>query len=76
MKYVKRNAIAGRSFASFAELDEHLAAWMREADERFHGTTHEKPSVRFERDEKTAPEGDQSRISPVHRSGRRRRARP
>ncbi|MCA9673704.1 MAG: IS21 family transposase [Dehalococcoidia bacterium] len=52
--YVKRNAIAGLAFASFAELDAHLARWMVEADRRIHGTTHEQPIVRFERDERGA----------------------
>lgn len=51
VKYVKRNALAGRSFESFAALEQHLEEWMREADERVHGTTHEKPSERFARDE-------------------------
>ena len=42
--YVKRNAIAGRSFASWAALEAHLAWWMREvADQRVHGTTGEVP---------------------------------
>ena len=49
--YVKRNAIAGRAFASFAALEAHLASWIVEADQRVHGTTHEQPRVRFERDE-------------------------
>ncbi len=53
VKYVKRNAIASRSFASFAALEEHLADWMREADARVHGTTHERPIDRFTRDEAT-----------------------
>lgn len=48
VKYVKRNALAGRSFASFAELERHLATWMAHADERVHGTTHERPTARFE----------------------------
>ena len=53
--YVKRNAIAGRSFASWAALEAHLALWMREvADVRVHGTTGEPPIERFERDEATA----------------------
>jgi transposase len=52
--YVKRNAIAGRFFASFVELEAHLAQWMTEADQRTHGTTHEQPLVRFERDERSA----------------------
>ena len=59
--YVKRNAIAGRSFASWAELEAHLAQWTREvADIRVHGTTGEAPLVRFERDEVAAlrPLGD------------------
>ncbi len=51
--YVKRNALAGRSFASFGDLQRHLAWWIVEvADERVHGTTREKPNVRFERDER------------------------
>ena len=50
--YVKHNAIAGRSFASFGALEAHLTRWMREvADVRVHGTTGEPPIVRFERDE-------------------------
>jgi hypothetical protein len=51
--YVKKNAIAGISFTSFAALEAHLSRWMVEADERVHGTTHERPDVRFERDERT-----------------------
>jgi transposase len=50
--YVKGNAIAGRSFASWAALEAHLAWWMREvADVRVHGTTGEAPIVRFAREE-------------------------
>ena len=53
--YVKHNALAGRSFASFAELERHLATWQVEvADQRIHGTTREQPAVRFERDERQA----------------------
>jgi len=52
--YVKRNAIAGLVFASFAELEAHLARWIVEADRRVHGTTHELPIARFERDERVA----------------------
>jgi transposase len=53
--YVKRNAVAGRSFASWAALEAHLAWWMREvADRRIHGTTGEPPITRFERDEAAA----------------------
>jgi transposase InsO family protein len=53
--YVKRNAIAGRPFASWAALEAHLAWWMREvADLRVHGSTGEVPLVRFEREEQRA----------------------
>jgi transposase len=53
--YVKGNAIAGRSFASWAALEAHLAWWMREvADQRVHGTTGEAPIVRFAREEAAA----------------------
>jgi len=46
--YVKRNAIAGLSFVSFAALEAHLEQWMVDADARIHGTTHQRPSDRFE----------------------------
>jgi len=52
--YVKRNALAGIAFASFAELQAHLERWMLEADRRVHGTTHERPCDRFARDERAA----------------------
>jgi len=38
--HVKHNALAGRAFASFEELQSHLARWMvAVADQRAHGTT-------------------------------------
>ena len=53
--YVKRNAIAGRSFPTWEALEAHLDAWTREiADVRVHGTTGEAPIVRFQRDEAKA----------------------
>jgi transposase len=53
--YVKRNAIAGREFASFAALEAHLEQWVREiADLRVHGTTGEVPALRFACSEATA----------------------
>jgi len=54
VKFVKRNALAGRSFTTFAALERHLAQWMDEADHRVHGTTHERPCDRFIRDEQPA----------------------
>jgi transposase len=48
VKYVKRNALAGREFASFADLEAHLSSWMARVDGRVHGTTNELPNARFE----------------------------
>ena len=53
--YVKRNAIAGRPFASWAAMEAHLDEWTREvADRRVHGTTGEAPLERFAREEAKA----------------------
>jgi len=53
--YAKKNAIAGRGFASWDALEAHLDAWTREvADVRIHGTTGETPIARFMRDEAKA----------------------
>ena len=53
--YVKRNAIAGHAFTSWAAMEAHLAWWMREiADVREHGTTGEAPIARFHREEAAA----------------------
>jgi transposase len=65
VKYVKRNALAGRTFDSFAALEQHLAAWMPEADARIHGTTHERPRDRF------VAERDALRLLPAHPLPRR-----
>lgn len=54
VKYVKRNAIAARRFASFAALEQHLARWMAQADRRVHGTTHRRPVDLFEEAERQA----------------------
>ncbi|HJU72199.1 MAG TPA: IS21 family transposase [Gemmatimonadaceae bacterium] len=53
VKYVKHNALAGRTFESFAALEQHLDGWMADADRRVHGTIHERPIDRFTRDELT-----------------------
>jgi transposase len=52
VKYVKRNALGRRCYESWEALEAHLAWWMREvADARIHGTTHERPSERFQREQ-------------------------
>ena len=72
--YVKHNALAGRSFASFADLERHLATWQVEvADRRIHGTTRERPAVRFERDERAALGPLAARLLPVRTRRLKRR---
>jgi transposase len=54
VKYVKRNALAGRRFASWDGLNDWLERWSAEvADLRVHGTTHERPIDRFAREQLT-----------------------
>jgi transposase len=54
VKYVKRNALAGRRFASWEELNGWLERWSSEvADLRIHGTTHERPIDRFAHEQLT-----------------------
>lgn len=72
VRYVKRNAIAGLSFLSFATLEAHLEQWMTEADARIHGTTHERPCDRFEV-EKSALRALPNRVAPVREQRVRRR---
>jgi transposase len=51
VKYVKRNALAGRRFAHWAALEAWLEEWgTTVADVRVHGTTHERPLDRFARE--------------------------
>jgi transposase len=54
VKYVKHNALAGRRFNSWEELNGWLERWSLEiADVRLHGTTHERPVDRFAREQLT-----------------------
>lgn len=53
VKYVKRNALMGRRFRDLDELNAWLLFWAVEiADQRIHGTTHERPAERFARAER------------------------
>jgi transposase len=63
--YAKGNALAGRQFETWMALEGHLESWMRMADERIHGTTHEPPQLRFERDEAGALAALPARPLPV-----------
>ena len=51
VKYLKRNFLPGRTFVDEVDLNEQLQQWSAEiADQRIHGTTHEQPIVRFQRE--------------------------
>lgn len=51
MKYVKRNFLPGRDFIDDVDFKEQLVEWEIEiADQRVHGTTHERPIDRFARE--------------------------
>lgn len=67
VKYVKRNALAGRRFRDLDELNAWLLEWcVTVADERVHGTTHERPSARFARAEAAALVPVDTRPAPPH----------
>ncbi len=57
VRYVKRNFLAGETFHSINEANRKVKEWvMGVAGLRDHGTTHEQPIVRFERErEKLLP---------------------
>ncbi len=51
VKYVKRNFLPGRQFVDIVDVQEQLDEWNATvADCRIHGTTHEPPIARFERE--------------------------
>jgi hypothetical protein len=52
VRYVKGNFLPGREFLDDRDLTEQLAEWQTEiADVRVHGTTHERPCDRFQREQ-------------------------
>jgi transposase len=61
VKYVKRNFLPGRTFVDLVDFQVQLDEWTATiADRRLHGTTHELPLTRFERErEHLVPLGGQ-----------------
>ncbi|MCO6411938.1 MAG: IS21 family transposase [Thiogranum sp.] len=60
VKYVKRNFLPGRTFVDIVDFTEQLSEWNATiADTRVHGTTHEVPLARFER--------ERAHLLPTHR---------
>lgn len=50
--YLRTNFLYGRTFAGDADLADQCAVWLRDvANARVHGTTGERPDMRFARDE-------------------------
>lgn len=57
VKYVKRSFLLGREFSSLEDANEQVRYWIRHtADQRNHGTTHQRPVDRF-REENLRPFG-------------------
>src|SRR5215212_8465103 len=53
VRYLRENLVYGRTFLNDADLAQQCTDWLvRVANARVHGTTHEPPRERFERDER------------------------
>jgi hypothetical protein len=53
VRYLRGNFVYGRTFLHDADLDEQCERWLaRIANVRRHGTTHERPQDRFDREER------------------------
>jgi hypothetical protein len=68
IKYVKRSFLLGQRFPSLAAANEALGAWLQTvADQRVHGTVHERPLDRWPADQAALrPRGSQPRyVLPV-----------
>lgn len=53
VRYLRGNFIYGRAFLHDADLDQQRQIWLeRVANVRLHGTTRERPRVRFDREER------------------------
>jgi transposase len=53
VRYLRGNFVYGRTFLHDADLDHQRALWLdRVANVRLHGTTRERPQVRFDREER------------------------
>jgi transposase len=63
VRYVRENLVYGRTFLNDGDLAQQCTDWLtRVANVRVHGTTHEAPCVRFDRDERS-----QLQPLPAHR---------
>lgn len=82
VSYLRQGFFYGREFLNDEDLNEQLESWVtRKANLRVHGTTHEIPQVRFDRDERAtlktlAPRPYRSAIALVPVTSPRRAAVP
>lgn len=80
--YLRRNFVYGREFLNDADLNAQALTWLTcTANVRVHGTTHEVPKERFERDERAvllrlAERPYQSLVLPPERIPARQTVRP
>lgn len=72
IKYVKNNALRGRTFSSLAALNEFLRRWEANvADLRIHGTTRQQVARRFAEQEKASLKELPDSLFPCYREGQR-----
>jgi len=82
VSYLRQGFFYGREFLNDEDLNEQLESWVTsKANLRIHGTTHEIPQVRFDRDERAtlkalAPRPYRSAIAPLPVTSPRRAALP
>ena len=73
VKYVKSNALKGRTFESLGAINEHLRWWEKNvADCRIHGTTKKQVAPYFEAVEKSALKPLAPGLFPCYEEGQRR----
>ena len=72
VKYVKNNALKGKSFSSLAEVNEHLRWWTAHvAGKHIHGTTKRQVGTCFEEEEKASLRPLPGSLLPCNEEGRR-----
>jgi len=73
IKYVKNNALKGRTFGTLAEHNQFLLHWERQvADTRIHGTTRQQVDKRFREVERPALSPLAGERFPFYHEGRRK----
>ena len=50
IRYVRDNFVYGRTFLGDGDLEAQRAHWLEKANRRIHGTTRERPALRFEQE--------------------------